>query len=380
MAISACYHLTGALTALWGAALPATDTRLNLGPGRLGNLLLILGIGAIIAMPAAGRLADRTGSRRLLRLAGPLCALGLGGPAIATSPAWLFCATFVLGLLMGTLNVALNTQAVLMERQLSRPIMSTLHGTWTLGAVLGGAAVTAGLHPAIGAFLLAILFWVPAKALPTPQTPPLPTAVTAAAVVPGALPGFPILAALGVLGGAAFLTEGTAIDWAGIHAQRVLGATPATGSLVYTLFFVSMTIVRFTGDRVRARLGPPRTLLTAGLTAASGYALILVAPLLIGGLFLAIAGWCLTAAGMALVWPVIASAIGTAGNGTAKGLSTVTTISYAGTLAGPALIGYVASTSSLTMAMILPAVLALVVALAGPPILRSIGRHVSGLP
>jgi predicted MFS family arabinose efflux permease len=125
--------------------------------------------------------------------------------------------------------------------------------------------------------------------------------------------------------------------------------------------------------RIRGRLGPPRTLLAAGLTAASGYALILVAPASTG-LAVAMAGWCLTAAGMALVWPVLASAVGAAGDGTAKGLSIVTTISYAGRLAGPALIGYVASATSLPVAMTLPATLALVVALAGPPVLRSLRR------
>ncbi|HEY1176788.1 MAG TPA: hypothetical protein VGF17_11565, partial [Phytomonospora sp.] len=52
------YTLTGVLTALWGASLPATDARLDLGEARVGALLLALSLGVLAAMPAAGRLAD----------------------------------------------------------------------------------------------------------------------------------------------------------------------------------------------------------------------------------------------------------------------------------------------------------------------------------
>jgi hypothetical protein len=173
-----------------------------------------------------------------------------------------------------------------------------------------------------------------------------------------------------VVGAAAFLTEGAATDWAGVHATRVLGATPAVGSLVYTTFFVAMTVVRFAGDPVRARLGPALTIRIAGATATAGYGLVLLAGATqtprIGT---AIVGWVLTGAGMAVVWPVVVSALGTSG-ASARRLSTVTTISYGGGLVGPALIGSVAGRAGLPTALLIPAALAVLVAAAAPAVLN----------
>lgn len=184
--------------------------------------------------------------------------------------------------------------------------------------------------------------------------------------------GFGRLVLLGAVAAAAFLTEGTAVDWAGVHARRVLGADAATGSLVYTVFFVALTGVRFVADTVRARLGPAGMLRLAGGTASAGYCLVLLAPNIgAAGLGCAVTGWALTGAGMATVWPVVTSAVGSARTGTPQQLSMVAAISYSGSLAGPALIGYVAATTSLPTALIIPAALALMVAITGPLAVRA---------
>ncbi|TCN31571.1 putative MFS family arabinose efflux permease [Kribbella orskensis] len=368
-----CYGVTGVLNALWGATLPATDARLDLGAGRLGGLLMALAVGALVAMPVAGRLADRWTGQRLLRWTMPSASLALALTALAPSAGVLTVSAVVLGMLSGALNVALSLQAVGVERATGRPVMATMHGTWTLGAVFGGALVTAGLHVGVdvqpllltgAAVLFSTTLTLSRKLHPVPGPEPVCEPAQPEPRRVGLVVG------LGVVGASAFLTEGAATDWAGVHATRVLGATPAVGSLVYTAFFVAMTVVRFAGDPVRARLGPALTIRIAGGTATAGYGLVLLAGATqtprVGT---AIVGWVLAGAGMAVVWPVVVSALGTSG-ASARRLSTVTTISYGGGLVGPALIGSVAGRAGLPTALLIPAALAVLVAAAASAVLN----------
>lgn len=374
---ASCYWATGVLNALWGATLPATDARLDLGPGRVGGLLMALAIGALVAMPLAGRAADRWTGRRLLRWSMPGAVVALGLTAFAPSAGVLMVTAVLFGMLSGALNVALSLQAVNVERATGRPVMGSMHGTWTLGAVIGGAAVTTALHlnaPVQPLLLLTTTLLLPTTLTLTHKLSPfvvqLPaTEAAAEEVVTGVRRGG-LVVGLGVVGAAAFLTEGAATDWAGVHATRVLGAEPAVGSLVYTAFFVAMTVVRFVGDPVRARLGPSLTIRIAGATATAGYGLVLLSGVIeTSPVGTAMAGWVLAGAGMAVVWPVVVSTLGTSG-ASARRLSTVTTISYGGGLVGPALIGSVAGHAGLPIALLIPAALAVLVAAAAPAVLK----------
>jgi hypothetical protein len=388
--IAGYYGLTGVLNALWGATLPATEDRLDLGAGRLGGVLLTLAVGVLVAMPVtgsvAGRSSGRWSGRRMLRLAFLAVAAAVTGPALANSFAVLTIAALVLGLSSGALNVALSVQAVAVERALGRPVMAAMHGTWTFGAVTGGAAVSAGLRGGVdapvlvtaGAVAAALAGLVLGRKLGEPRPSGTAAAVgagTAAGTAPTATLRPGLVTALGIIGAVAFLTEGAATDWAGVHATRVLGAEPATASLAYTGFFAAMTVVRLVGDPIRGRLGAPVTVRLAGCTATAGYGLVLLA----GGspgparMPVALLGWTLTGAGMALIWPVVTSALGAA-NVAAGTLSAVTTISYAGGLAGPALISYLAAAATLPVALLIPATSALALAIAAPAVLNAAAR------
>jgi MFS family permease len=182
--------------------------------------------------------------------------------------------------------------------------------------------------------------------------------------------------ALGIVGAAAFLTEGAATDWAGIHATRVLGAAPSTASLVYMVFFAAMTVVRFAGDAVRARLGAAATMRLAGGTAAAGHVLVLLSGVLPAAIAVrvacATAGWALAGAGIAVVWPIVISTLGSATARAGGRLSLATAVSYSGGLVGPALIGYVAEHATLPVALLIPAGLALLVSIAAPAILNRV--------
>ncbi|KFU80302.1 Predicted arabinose efflux permease, MFS family [Amycolatopsis lurida] len=378
------FGLCGLICAVWSASLPSINARLHLGEGRIGLVLLSTALGSMACMPVAGRLADAWSSRAVLRVIAPVAALTLLGPALAPNFPVLLVAAFVLGGALGSLDVAMNGHAVEVETRYGRSIMSAFHGVWSLGGVAGGLTITIGLHletggPAlmVGAGVVAAaLFLLPGKHLLTGKTQ---GEVTDDPVVSSAgLPTSTIML-LGLVALAGFVSEGAGYSWASLHAQGMLGADPATASFAYTAFAAALTVSRLTADRIRSKVNPASWMRYAGSVAVLGYALVLVAPLLPGArLAFGLVGWVVVAAGLATVVPAIFSAVGAGGANVGRALSWVTTMAYAGQLGGPAVIGPLADATSLGTAMVVPGLLAAVIAIAGPVVVRrATARHLT---
>lgn len=368
------FALCGMTVGFWGAALPAINHRLDLGEARLGTVLLATGMGALVCMPVAGRLCDRLTSRRVVAFAGPVSALALLGPALAPSYPVLLAATGMFGGAIGALDVSMNAHAVRVEQRWPRPVLSAFHGVWSLGGVFGGAVIAAGLHwgadvrhvMATGALVAALLVRLPTSRLLTDERAGS-DADHPADAGGGRLP-LRLVVALGAVAFAAFVSEGAAMDWAALHANRVLGADLSSATFAFIVFTAAMTSMRLAGDRVRHRFGPVGTLRRCAVTAVAGYGLVLLAPA-VGGVYVGYAGWFLVGIGLSVVVPVIFAG---AGSGEAAGtaLSKVTTFGYVGMLAGPSVIGPLGEATSLAVAMVVPAALCAALALGGPVALR----------
>ncbi|HEX4817300.1 MAG TPA: MFS transporter [Nonomuraea sp.] len=377
------FFLSGFVMGLWAAGLPSLNDRLDLEPARLGTVLLLISGGALVSMLAAGPMVDRWTSRRVCWIAGPFSGLVLLGPALAPSYGTLAALAVLFGIGLGVTEVAMNTHSVEVERRYGRPIISAFHGTWSLGGATGGALTSLALKLGADAQALLVvaalvvpLLYVPAARLLLPGPPGRPASGPAG---PRRGPSlrWGLIAVLGLAAFAGHLSEGAAIDWAALHARWVLQTDPAAAPLAYTIFSVAMTGVRLLGDPIRARLGSVRTIRLAGLFASAGYALVLLAPLTGETVRVACAwtGWALAGVGLATVVPVLFSAVGAAGGPAAgRALAMVTAFGYSGLLLGPAVLGFVAEESSLPVALVIPAVLAAVVALAGAPAIRALTR------
>ncbi len=409
LAVFWIFCLCGVICSLWSTSLPAINARLHLGETRLGIVLLLIGAGAVAVMPVTGRLCDRLGSRAVLRVGAPLSAVTLIGPALAPRFPVLLAAAFLLGAGIGSLDVAMNAHAIAVERRYGRSIMSAFHGFWSVGGVVGSAVIATGLHigagtPVLmvsGALAAALLLAVPGPLLlpgggrvraatagsqdarpataPARQEPAAATAPArqepAAATAPArqepaaaaAAARHSVVLLLGLVASAGFICEGAAYNWAPLHAIRELHAAPATAALAYTIFAAALMTGRLTGDRLGRRLGAVRAMGWAGGSAVCGYLLVLLAPSLpAGGLECDYAGWAVTGLGLATVVPVVFSAVGALDGGVGRALSRVAACAYAGELAGPAVIGPLAGATSLRVAMLVPAGLALVIAVLGP--------------
>ncbi|NKZ69985.1 MFS transporter [Rhodococcus hoagii] len=140
------FGINGFLLAMWVVHIPAIEDRTNIAHSTLGSLLLLLALGAIAGMQLAGPLADRYGSRLLVALSGILLSIAVIGPGLASTAWQLGLALLVFGFANGALDVSMNSQAVLTEREYGRPIMSAFHGMFSIGGVVGSliGAVTIG--------------------------------------------------------------------------------------------------------------------------------------------------------------------------------------------------------------------------------------------
>jgi len=329
--------------------LPALKHGLGIGDGRVGLALFVLAVATLIGPRVAPLAVRRVGSRDLVRVATVLLCVALVGPAVVSSYAW-FCASLaMLGGLGGLLDVGFNVQGIAVQRAYGRPLLSGLHGVWSValfaGGALGAAAAAAGLSPTSQFSLVAALLALAsapllAWQLPPADEPPVPAEVSH-------LPLTRVLA-LGAIGFAAFAAEGAVEDWSAIYARDSLGAGAGAAAVAVAAFGVAMAVARFTGDRATSRFGPVRLVGAGGVVAASGYALVVAVPHLAS----VYAGFALVGLGLAAVVPVAFSASGTPG-----ALGRVVTLSYVGAIAVPAAIGLAAEAAGLRAALVIPLVL-----------------------
>ena len=358
-AISAVFFINGAVFASWIAHIPVVKMQHAISDGGLGLVLLSTAAGSVLALPVAGWLIARWGSRVMTGAAALGFCLVLPLPVLSPNVAGLAVALALFGACNGTLDVSMNAQAVALEERSPRPIMSSLHGLWSLGGV-GGAVAASGAMAlgvdAIGHVIGVVI--VSAAAVGLALGGLLPAAPRTGNAAPVFAKPAPALLGLGLVTFCGLLAEGAVGDWSAVYLHDALGSSPAAAAAGFAAFSLMMATGRFVGDRLSMVLGPSRLLRASGATATIG----LGGALLVGKPGPAIVGFGLVGLGIANVIPVVFSAAGrVSGVPPATALAAVATTGYAGYLAGPPLIGLVAETTSLSLALgILVAVCAMI--------------------
>ncbi|WP_055049185.1 MFS transporter [Devosia sp. A16] len=346
------FLVVGIVMAGFAPLVPLAKLRLGLDEGALGLLLLCLGLGSILAMPITGILTARWGCRAVITVAS-LIMIG-AFPFLAIADNWfaMAAAIAIFGASLGTVDVAMNIQAVMVERDSGRPMMSGFHGLFSLGGIAGAGGMSAllsfgGLSPLLAAIVvgLASLLLVALSfggLLPYgdngQQRSPL-----------FVMPKGGVLL-LGVLCLLTFLAEGSVLDWSAVFLTSVRDADIGLAGLGYAAFAVAMTGGRLAGDRIRLLLGERRVILLGGLIGALGFAVVLLVPSAHAGLV----GYFLVGVGASNLVPVLFSAAGrTKDMSPGLAITAVSTLGYLGLLAGPALIGLVAHATTLPFAFVL---------------------------
>lgn len=344
-AVAGMFATNGFTMGVWAPQIPLLLERHQISTSTLGLLILGLGLGAVSAMLFTGRLIAAHGSRTVAR--GFAVALIPCLPLVVFAPnLWLLAPLMMLlGGFLGSMDVAMNANAVEVERRLRMAIMSSSHGFWSLGGFIGaiagsyavvhwGAQVQA-LVAAAAMALVVMWSWsgLVQDAAPTRQHGQESTQKTQF------LPRDLGLWIMGFMALFSMLPEGAVLDWAAIYLSHELGSDLFRAGLAFALFSGAMAIMRFAGDRIRNRFGAVKTLRISAIVTAAGLLAAAASP----DDLMAIAGFALAGLGIANVVPILFSAAGnhpTLPSGIA--ISTVTMVGYAGILVAPSTIGYVA--------------------------------------
>ncbi|KRI64023.1 ABC transporter permease [Acinetobacter pittii] len=358
----------GFATAAWAPLIPFAQQRLNLNHADFGLLLLCMGIGSMIAMPPTGALVKRWGCRPLIALALMLLMVLLPSLTMWSSIVTMAVALFIFGSAAGCLGVAINLQAVVVEKHSVRALMSSFHGMCSLGGLTGAMLVTAllavGLSPLMSTLsVVMILLVIGGVAIPSCLTSfeqdEKPHEDTTQAPKKLYRPDGIILL-IGMMCFIAFLSEGAAMDWGGIYLTSKYQLNPAFAGLAYTFFALSMTTGRFAGHILLKQWGEKNIVTYSAIGAAIGMAVIVTAPVW----QVVVLGYALLGLGCSNIVPVMFSRVGRQNNmPKAAALSLVSTIAYTGSLSGPALIGLIGEWTGLSTVLTGVAVLLFIIAL-----------------
>lgn len=362
ISVSSMFLMNGFVFACWAARIPYFKEYFRLNDAELGSLLLCLPIGSLLVLPLAGWLSTRFGSRLTAVMGAVIYCICLIWIGFAPQVIWLGTALVMMGASGNVLNIAQNTQGILVEGLYGKPILSSFHGMFSLGGMAGAAftglmiswGVPTPLHfLGVGiAFLFVPLlaaFWL-FKSDYGASSSDQPLFV---------MPDRALLK-LGIIALCVMMGEGAMADWSSVFVRKYIPLHAVLATAGYTSFSLAMAVGRFNGDWITARMGTTRVLYLSGILASAGMLLAIVFP----QIWIVVIGFALVGAGFSTVVPLIYSSAGRSKTMPASmALAAVTTVGFLGFLAGPPLIGFTAQLVTLRYALLVLVALALVISL-----------------
>ena len=372
------FGINGLVFASWAARIPAVTDTLEITSGQMGTLLLCTAVGSLLALPTAGWVVGRIGTANTVRFGGLLASAAGVGIALSLAAASIpgtAIALFFFGIAIGLWDVSQNIEGADVEHKLRRTIMPQFHAAFSGGAFVG-ALIGAGLSNlgvglpvhllVIAGIVLLVTMTVPRYFLPHITEPVPAEGEPKAAKGPSAWrDGRTLLIGVVLLG--ATLTEGAGNDWIAKASVDGLGTSESTGALMFALFVLAMTAMRFLGGRVIDKYGRVAVLRASMAAAAAGLCLFVLA----GNPWLAAVGAALWGIGAALAFPMGMSAAADDPQQAAARVSVVSTLGYISFLAGPPLLGYLGDLTGIhnaLLAILAPILVALLLAGAAKPL------------
>ncbi len=347
LSVSTFFFVNGFLYANWTARLPELQAFFGVNHTGLGTLLLVSALGALIAMPFAGWLTTQYGTQKITTYSALLLCSMVPFVPLYANLILIGGLFFILGLASGAMDVAMNGQAVFVERKWGKPIMSSFHAIFSIGMALGALAgawfanislsltthffIIAGLG--IVACIMAANYLV--NDTPSPQaisSENSPKEKTFQLPTKAILP-------LGIIAFCGMTGEGSMADWSAIFMNKVIGESASFSALAFGSFGVSMTIGRIFGDYFTEKLGKRKLMIYDSLLAIVGLAIALG----FDNPWTTLMGFFLVGLGLSTIVPIVYSTAGnTKGVSPSVGIAMATSIGYAGFFVGPPTIGFLA--------------------------------------
>lgn len=361
----------------WAPMVPYAKMRLGVDDAQLGMILLVFGIGALCAMPVAGWLVHRFGSRPMTFFSGLVVIGLLPFLAVAHTSLVLSLVLFLFGASTGALNVSINAQAVEVESRSPVSVMSGFHCLFSTGGLLGALLVSMLLEYGVELFVCALVISVIMSLLLLSQWKNLLVEKRSQPIhnTPGkfVLPEFKILF-LGILCFIAFMAEGAMLDWSAEFLRSVLHYDVSIAGIGYAIFSIAMASGRLFGDKLIEKFGILAVFQMGSWLAASGFLVVTYLSWGYGELM----GFCLIGLGASNIVPILFSSSGKfPSSSSSYVLTIVTTLGYVGMLGGPAFIGFLAQATSLSFAFACLSLLLLGVGMSGRKALAPLNYQLS---
>ena len=361
LAVGTLFFLQGLCFATWASRIPSITQALQLSDGVLGVVLFALPIGSMAALPFAGWMVTKWGSKRIATNAILLYGILLLLIGLSNNITLLVATLILFGAVGNTANIAINTQAVGVEVRYGRNIMASFHGLWSLAGFTAAGIGTYMIGKSILPFNhFLLLAGVIMAGVAAAFHYLLPNEEKATESQPLFVKPDAVLLRLGIIAFCCMICEGAMFDWSGIYFQKVVGADKDWIGAGYTAFMCTMATGRFLADGLVARIGFKKTIVLSGTLITAGLALAVLFPTL----YTAIAGFFIVGFGVSSVVPLVYSEAGKSGKmSPGMALAAVSSIGFIGFLIGPPLIGVIAGLFGLRISFGLIALIGLGVAL-----------------
>ena len=370
----ATFFFMGVVSMAWVARIPEIRDANGLNNGQLGLILISSTAGAILGAQLAGRLVHSYGTKAVIRVAIIIMPIGLILMGFSTSPITLIFGLFIMGLGYSSMDIASNTQAVVIEKLLGRRVMSSFHALWSSGAfattVLGGS-IAKHVSPRdnlVGVGIVCIFLFIPAvrMLLSAELDEHSGGEEETEAKIPffgkSVLPLWGM--GIGLLGG--LIAEGAASDWGAILLRDDMGFGIGVNASAFAVFSLAMITARFMGDRALDHFGPRKTVLYGGYLGgiglgagiAIGVPLSDTQPIL--ALIIVNIGFACAGIGIGPMFPAyILAASEVPGIASSIAIARVGVIGIAGYFIGPSVTGALAQVLTLPVAMMYPVLMLL---------------------
>jgi MFS family permease len=350
IAVKLAFFINGFIYANWVSRLPRIQELYQADNGTIGFILLASSIGAVGAMPFTGWIIIKNGSRRITLVAVLLYCIIVPFIPFMPSIIALIALYFCMGIVTGMLDVAMNSQAVMVEKLYHKPIMTSFHALFSIGMMLGAwsSALFTDLHfdlprhfSIVVCFALVAVGWASRNLVRDKPDP--------AILHDGPLFRLPnaALISIGIITFCCMLGEGAMSNWTVNYMENMAHASQSLAPIGLSAFATAMTIGRIFGDRIRLNLGDKKMIVGGGIFAVIGLSTALLFP----HPYASIVGFFVVGLGLSSVVPIAYSIAGNAKSlPPGVGLAMVTTVGYSGFLVGPPIIGLLADWQTLQFA------------------------------
>lgn len=332
----------------WAIYIPFVKEDLGIDKATLGIAIFFLSLGVFTVFPIASRLINRMGVGRATWVGAILICLTAMFPIIAPSFLSLVIALFFFGATNGFTDISMNTLVTEIEKEDKENFMSASHGFFSLGGVLAGLGSflipfldDRILHMAIAVIIVFVVNLIFHGRYRHIVAAPIEKE-------PFSFKNFKPLILLGIVSFVVMGSEGAIVDWSGLFLKEISIAPEALWGAGFLGFQTLMTLGRFLGDSVSARLGSVKIVALGAFIALMGYLLVLTTDL-----YLAIIGFALTGLGFSVIVPELFRIGGNVkGVESSQGVAFIAGTGYSGFLIGPVILGFVAEQFSLKFTFI----------------------------